>query len=113
MAGKRLQPDRSAVWQLAREQQGVISRGQLLELGFSTRAIEHRMAIGRLHSLHRGIYAVGRPDVTRRGHWMAAVLRCGPAAVLSHASAAALWGIRSEQGDQIEAAIGAADKLEG
>ena len=32
--------------------------------------------------------------VERRGHWLAAVLACGPQAVLSHRSAAALWGIR-------------------
>ena len=29
-----------------------------------------------------------------RGHWMAAVLACGPGAALSHASAAALWDLR-------------------
>lgn len=48
----------------------------------------------------RGVYAVGRPDVTERGWWMAAVLACGPEALLSHHSAAALWGIRdSRPGD--------------
>jgi hypothetical protein len=42
----------------------------------------------------RGVYAVGRPDVGERGWWMAAVLACGPEALLSHHSAAVLWGIR-------------------
>jgi hypothetical protein len=50
----------------------------------------------------RGIYAVGRPELTRRGHWMAAVLSCGHGAVLSHGSAAALWGLRAEHGVLIE-----------
>jgi very-short-patch-repair endonuclease len=39
---------------------------------------------------------VGRPQLTRYGRWMAAVLSCGPEAVLSHRSAAALWEIAPE-----------------
>jgi very-short-patch-repair endonuclease/predicted transcriptional regulator of viral defense system len=88
-----------ALWTLAARQYGVVTRAQLLELGYTAKAIAHRIARGRLHPVYRGVYAVGRPDLTRFGLWMAAVLACGPAAVLSHESAAALWGIRpwSEQ----------------
>jgi very-short-patch-repair endonuclease len=82
------------LWALARGQHWVVARRQLFELGFSGHWIDHRIAIGRLHRRHRGVYAVGRPHVTPYGRWMAAVLACGPAAVLSHDSAAALWGIR-------------------
>lgn len=46
--------------------------------------------------MHRGVYAVGRPELSRNGRWMAAVLACGPGTVLSHGSAAALWGIGRE-----------------
>lgn len=53
----------------------------------------------------RGVYAVGRPGLTRKGHWMAAVLSCGPGAVLSHASAGALWGIRAEPNALIEVSL--------
>lgn len=74
----------------------MIARWQLVELGFSAAAIRHRIETGRLHPLYRGVYAVGRPEVSRHGRWMAAVLRCGPSAVLSHRSAAVLWGIRRE-----------------
>lgn len=81
------------MWDLVRRQHGVVSRGQLLALGFSAEAIRHRIEIGRLHPLWRGVYVVGRPEVTREGRWMAAVLSCGPAALLSHACAAALWGL--------------------
>ena len=81
----------SGVWALARRQHGVVSRAQLLQLGLSPDAIDHRLARGRLHPLWRGVYAVGRPDVGRRGRWMAAVLACGPEARLSHRSAAELW----------------------
>jgi hypothetical protein len=83
-----------AVWTLARNQHGVVSRRQLLDHGMSSKAIERRSARGRLHAIHRGVYAVGRPELTARGWWMAAVLACGSAAVLSHESAAQLWGIR-------------------
>jgi hypothetical protein len=75
----------------------VLSRTQLLELGFTRRQIERRLDSGRLHRVRAGIYAVGRPGLTRYGHWMAAVLACGDGAVLSHSSAAALWRIGSER----------------
>lgn len=91
--GKRQQDSPARVWGLIRKQHGVIARSQLLELGIGSRSIEHRIARGRLHPLWRGVYAVGRPEVTQKGRWMAAVLACGPTALLSHRSAAALWGI--------------------
>jgi very-short-patch-repair endonuclease len=54
--------------------------------------------------VRRGVYAVGRPQLTRHGRWMAAVLSCGPEAVLSHRSAAALWELAAE-GDAIEISV--------
>jgi very-short-patch-repair endonuclease len=81
-------------WRLVRKQHGVVTRAQLLDLGFSDDAIRHRLNAGRLHRLIRGVYAVGRPEVGRRGRWMAAVLACGPEALLSHRSAASLLEIR-------------------
>lgn len=67
----------------------------MLELGFGRGAVTHRLASGWLHPLHSGVYAVGHPAITSRGRWMAAVLACGPDAMLSHRSAAALWGLRA------------------
>jgi very-short-patch-repair endonuclease len=83
----------------------VISRNQLLALGFTPDAIKHRLAIGRLHRVRRGIYSVGRPEVDSHGRWMAAVLACGEGAVLSHSSAAALWRIGFEQRDLVEVSL--------
>ncbi|HVY96364.1 MAG TPA: type IV toxin-antitoxin system AbiEi family antitoxin domain-containing protein [Solirubrobacterales bacterium] len=83
-------------WKLARRQHGVLTRRDLLALGFGEEAIRHRLATGRLHKIYTGVYAVGRRELTREGRWMAAVLACGTDAVLSHGSAAALWGIGQE-----------------
>ena len=49
-----------------------------------------------MHRIHRGVYAVGHPKLTGYGHWMAAVLACGPKAVLSHRSTAGLCGLRPD-----------------
>jgi hypothetical protein len=74
-------------------QHQVVTRGQLIRLGFSEEAIQHRVSTGRLWRLTRGVYSVGPPRGTDEQRWMAAVLACGDEAVLSHRSAAALWGI--------------------
>src|SRR5207302_272317 len=79
---------------LAARQHGVVSHRQLIEIGLGRGAIERRVAAGRLHRVHRGVYAVGHPAIGGRGRWMAAVLRYAPGAVLSHRDAAALHGLR-------------------
>jgi Transcriptional regulator, AbiEi antitoxin/Protein of unknown function (DUF559) len=78
---------------LAAPQHGVVTRAQLLSAGFNAKAIAYRLRIGRLHRLHRGIYAVGHRPPSPHARAMAAVLACGPGAVLSHRSAAVLWEI--------------------
>lgn len=82
------------VWALAEKQHGVVTRRQLLEIGVHSQAIKHRVASARLHPVRRGVYAVGSPRLTRLGDWMAAVLCCGPRAVLSHEAAGILWRLR-------------------
>jgi hypothetical protein len=83
----------------------VLTRSDLLALGFSKIAIEQRVATGRLHPIARGIYAVGRAELSPHGRWMAAVLACGDGAALSHRSAAELWGIGHEEGKRIDVTI--------
>jgi hypothetical protein len=83
----------------------VVAREQLLALGYTKSAIEHRVRIGRLHLVLRGVYAVGRPRLNREGRWMAAVLACGPHAALSHRSAAALWRFGKEHEDYIDVTV--------
>jgi very-short-patch-repair endonuclease len=95
----------AGAWALVHRQHGVISRDQLLALGFSEAAIRHRVKTGRLHRIFPGVYAVGRRELTRHGLFIAAVLACGDRAVLSHASAAELWGIRRREPGPIEISV--------
>jgi predicted transcriptional regulator of viral defense system len=87
---------------LAARQYGVVTRRQLLALGLSRNVVNRWLRDGRLHPLHRGVYAVGHPRITIDGAWMAAVLASGPGAVISHRSAAMLWGIRRTDRTRIE-----------
>jgi very-short-patch-repair endonuclease len=82
-----------ALSRLATRQHGVVARRQLLALGFGEEAIKLRVDAGRLNPLHREVYAVGLLRVSRNGRWLAAVLAYGDGALLSHRSAAALWGL--------------------
>ena len=107
-------------WSLVARQHGIVARAQLLALGFTATAIQHRIAYGRLHPVARGIYAVGWPYLDRRRRWATAVLAAaggdhaslfptqpylGAGAALSHRSAAALWGTGTEQPGRIDLSI--------
>jgi very-short-patch-repair endonuclease len=82
---------------LAERQHGVVTLPQLrLVGGLGRAAVAKRAAVGRLHRVHRGVYAVGRPRLETHGRWMAAVLACGAEAVLSRRSAAGLSGLRRD-----------------
>jgi hypothetical protein len=87
---------------LAKGQHGVVSICQLRGLGYSDGSFRHALHTGRLHSVFHGVYAVGNPGISLRGECMAAVLSCGHGAVLSHRSAAWLWGLTSRFARPIE-----------
>lgn len=72
----------------AARQHHVVSWAELLALGWSRDGILHLVASERLFPVYRGVYAVGRRDLTREGRWMAAVLAAPSGAALSHISAA-------------------------
>ena len=78
----------------AARQHGVVTHRQLREAGFTSAAIGRRLRAGRLRVLHRGVY-LAVPFPLPHTAEMAAVLACGPGAVLSHVSAAALWGLHA------------------
>ena len=93
-AQRRPGPADRAIGDLAERQHGVLTRAQLSELGLDRGAIAHRIQLGRLRQVHRGVYSIGHRLLSRDGRWTAAVLAYGRHAVLSHHSAAALWGMR-------------------
>jgi very-short-patch-repair endonuclease len=70
------------VSRLAARQHGVVTAAQLRACGLGPQAIAYRVSIGRLHPLHRGVYAVGHAAVTQDGCYLAAVMACGEGAVL-------------------------------
>jgi Protein of unknown function (DUF559) len=72
----------------------VITTDELRCIGLTDGDIAYRVAARRLHRKHRKVFAVGRPDLSLDGVFLAAVLACGPKAVLSHASALRKWGLR-------------------
>ena len=88
--------------ELAKLQHGVVAYRQLIALGVARREVDHRAVRGRLHRVHRGVYAVGPAALSLKGRWMAAVLAAGPGAVLSHRTAAALWELRPQRSGPIQ-----------
>jgi very-short-patch-repair endonuclease len=95
----------AAIRRLADHQHGVISRYQLLALGLSDRAVKYRVTCGRLVPLHAGVYAVGHRAIRPRGRLLAAVMACGPTAVLSHKSAAALWELLTTNQTRVDVTV--------
>jgi very-short-patch-repair endonuclease len=91
--GRTFDPPDRRVAAMAALQHGVVSREQLLEVGLGSGAIQHRLETGRLFAVHAGVYAVGHTRLTKHGNWMAAALAGGERGLLSHWSAAQLWGL--------------------
>ncbi len=86
----------------AAAQHRVISVTQLRRLGFDKFATRREVERGRLHRVHRGVYAVGVPQLSLRGRYTAAVIACGAGAALSHRSAAHIWGLRPNAAGRLE-----------
>ena len=103
--GRRFRPDgplERAIADKAGAQHGVLALRQLIELGMSASAVRSRVVAGRLHRVHAAVFAVGHARLTREGRYMAAVLACGPGAVLSHREAAALHRLRASTRSAID-----------
>lgn len=92
--------------QLAASQHGAISLPQLIAIGLTASGVRKRVAAGRLHRIHRGVYAlVPAKLLSVKGRYMAAVLACGPGAVLSHRSAADLHDLRATSRRNIDVTV--------
>jgi len=97
-------PDRR-VAELAAQQHGVVSLADLAEAGVGRGAVALRVRNGRLHRIHRGVYALGHRKLTREGRWLAAVLACGDGALLSHRCAAAHIGLHPSSPTRIDVTV--------
>jgi very-short-patch-repair endonuclease len=100
MARKNVQ-----AWTLAERQYWVVSRQQLLDLGYTSEAIDVRLEDARLHRVFAGVYAAGRPHVSRDGYLMAAVLASGEGAALSDFSAAEHYRVAKPRHGPIHVAV--------
>jgi very-short-patch-repair endonuclease len=89
---------------LAARQHGAVTTSQLAASGIGARAIAHRVATGRLRRLHRGVYLVG-PLMGTHTDAMAALLACGPEAVLSDGWAATAWALPCEPGPCVDVTV--------
>jgi very-short-patch-repair endonuclease len=81
------------VAELAARQFGVVTRRQLMELGYTEEMIDHDLEMGRLQAWHRSVFAVGHRGLSPHGFCMAAVLFRGSGALVSFQSAVWLWGL--------------------
>ena len=102
--GNRRQP--GSVRVIAGEQHGIVGRGQLLAAEVDGSAIDRALRAGRLHLVHRGVYAAVAPELlTEEGHLVAALLAAGDGALLSHGTAAWRWRIIPAPPSVIELAV--------
>jgi very-short-patch-repair endonuclease len=76
---------------LATDQDGIVERCQLAELGLGAGAIDYRVRTGQLILRYRGVYAVGHEALTDRGQMRAALIAAGPTAARSHRTGCAVW----------------------
>ena len=93
------------VARLAAREHGVLSLDELRACGLNREAVGVRVCNGRLHPLHRGVYAVGHANPTLEGLFLAAVKACGPGAVLGHYAAAVLWRLLTWDGRRVEVTV--------
>jgi very-short-patch-repair endonuclease len=95
----------AGIARIAARQHGVITTAQLASVGIPDYGVTRRAKTGRIHRIHRGVYAVGHPRLSFEGRCLAAVLALGARAVASHRSAAAVWGMLSPNAGPIEITV--------
>jgi hypothetical protein len=90
---------------LLQDQDGVITAGQAVSAGLPSRAVRGLVRAGRWQVLHRGVYTAFTGPVPRGAKLWGVVLRAGPGAVLSHDTAAELWGLLNAPGPVIHVTV--------
>lgn len=78
---------------LVRRQYGLVNRAQLVELGITAGRLRKLVESGRLVRVRRGVFRLCGSNPSWRSSALAVVLASGAGTVLSHRSAAVLWGL--------------------
>jgi predicted transcriptional regulator of viral defense system len=78
---------------LAATQYGLLTARQCREAGVSRNTVQRLIRHGAWTLEAPGVYRLADAPRTWRGRALAAALACGPGAVVSHRSAAHLWGL--------------------
>src|SRR5579884_860681 len=92
----------TAIARIAEQQHGLITRRQLHAAGVDEAAVRHRVASGRIVRVRQHVFRVPGAPATREQAILAAVLAFGPGAVVSHTTAAALWGLPNVDYERME-----------
>lgn len=82
--------------ELLAQQGGVLRRSQAAQFELSLSAMRHRLQAADWQRVHRGVYAAFSGELTREAQLWAALVRTGPGAVLSHQTAAELYGLTKQ-----------------
>jgi hypothetical protein len=95
----------AAIARIAVRQHGLLLRAQVLDLGLTDAMIEYRVRSGRWVRVCHGLYRLAGVAVTWRQRALAACLVAGQGAVVSHRSAAVLWGVSGFRPGPIEITV--------
>jgi very-short-patch-repair endonuclease len=87
---------------IASTQLGLISIWQLRDVGVPRSTITESVVHGRLHPVFHGVYSVGHRHLTVYGRMLAATMACGEGSVVSHGTAAWIYGMRDWQPKEID-----------
>ena len=95
----------AAIAEIATQQRGLVRLEQLVALGLDRRAVTRLVRSGRLHRIHRGVYAVGHAALSREARWLAASMASGEGAALGRRSAGLQWGVSRHHAPLIEVVV--------
>jgi very-short-patch-repair endonuclease len=93
------------LFDIARRQNGVVSRRQLLAAGISVPQIRAWLRRGQLHPVHQGVYSIAPLSLLPFGRAAAGLLALGPDAVLGHRSAAAVWRLAPPDAGDVDVIV--------
>ncbi|HJU81278.1 MAG TPA: hypothetical protein VJ796_05965 [Acidimicrobiia bacterium] len=83
----------------------MVDRATVLEAGGSDDFIQVRLQNRIWRAVHSGVYLLGAAPLTWRGRLRAATLACGPDSLISHRTAAQLWGLDLPRFPRIEVTV--------